>query len=370
MTRGFLLPVFVMVMVILGATAPAWAADLTVAFKPDGSSPQVFIEYRKTVSIEYPEGGLIRDQLNGQNLLVTGSANSSNSGVQDLMEQLNRDILDFGSQAVVSDLDVSYDTRLRSFADHTSIDYYVLLSAYVSNHVIMNDSQRTLFDLGWMGRGAQDGVVIDGVEINTPISILESHLPDTYDLLAGTAADEILLQKIINADYILERPMTDWYFQILRLSAASGINPYYTPSVRPDIIITSEWVLGEYGNGRVLRSDVEIENQVTVMLDRKYTIKSNQTAGTAVVSLHGYGMLYMLDGVEVAISTPEPPNLYGYPKAGGDRTVWPYQQRELLPGIQEFDVFVAYSVAGLAGIAGIAFFLARRRFHKIQLSKH
>ena len=95
----------------------------------------------------------------------------------------------------MSDLDVSYDTRLRSFADHTSIDYYVLLSAYVSNHVIMNDSQRTLFDLGWMGRGAQDGVVIDGVEINKPISILESHLPDTYDLLAGTAADEILPPK-------------------------------------------------------------------------------------------------------------------------------------------------------------------------------
>ena len=81
-------------------------------------------------------------------------------------------------------------------------------------------------------------------------------------------------------------------------------------------------------------------------------------------------MLDMLDGVEVAISTPEPPNLYGYPKAGGHREAWPYPERELLPGIQEFDVFVAYGVAGLAGIAGIAFFLARRRSRKRQSTRH
>ena len=367
----FLMPVFVAVLIVVGATTPAWAAYLGVTMYPDGSSPRFFIEYQKTVSIEYPEGGLIRDQLDGQDLQVTGSANSSNPGVQDLMEQLNRDISDSGSQAVVSDLDVSYDTRLRSFADHASIDYYVLLRANVSNHVIMNDSQRTLFDLGWRGLGAQDGVVIDGVEINTPISILESRLPDTYGLLAGTAADEILLQRIINADSILERPMTDWYFQIDRLSAAGGsIHPYYYPSVRPDIIIISGWTLGEYRDGVRWLSGVENENQVTVMLDREYTIKSNQTAGSARIGVHGYGMLDMLDGVEVAISTPEPPNLYGYPKAGGHREAWPYPERELLPGIQEFDVFVAYGVAGLAGIAGIAFFLARRRSRKRQSVRH
>ena len=229
-----LLLVSVMVMVVLGATTPAWAAYLGVTMYPDGSSPRFLIEYQKTVSIEYPEGGLIRDQLDVQDLQVTGSANSSNPGVQDLMEQLNRDILDSGSQAVVSDLDVLYDTRLRSFADHASIDYFVLLRAHISNYVIMNDSQRTLFDLGWRGLGAQDGVVIDGVEINTPISILESRLPDTYGLLAGTAADEILLQRIINADSILERPMTDWYFEIDRLIPDSGsIHPFTTRELAP-----------------------------------------------------------------------------------------------------------------------------------------
>ena len=371
MTSRLLLPVFVVILLMIAMSTPTWAAQLYVSIDPDDESSPFNARYQKTVFIEYPEDGLIRDQISGRDWQVTGSADSSNPGVQNLMDQMNRNIHDSGSQAVVSDLDVSYDTRLRSFADHASIDHYVLLRANVSNHVIMNDPQRALFDLGWRGLGAQDGVVIDGVEINTPISILESRLPDTYGLLAGTAADEILLQRIINADSILERPMTDWYFQIDRLSAAGGsIHPYYYPSVRPDIIIISDWTLGEYLHGVRWLSGVENENQVTVMLDREYTIKSNQTAGSAGISVHGYGMLDMLDGVEVAISTPEPPNLYGYPKAGGHREAWPYPERELLPGIQEFDVFVAYGVAGLAGIAGVAFFLARRRSRKRQSTRH
>ena len=161
------------------------------------------------------------------------------------------------------------------------------------------------------------------------------------------------------------------YFEIDRLIPDSGsIHPYYTPSVRPDIIIISGWTLGEYRDGARWLSGVENENQVTVMLDREYTIKSNQTAGAARIAVYGYGMLDMLDGVEVAISTPEPPNLSGYPKAGGHREAWPYPERELLPGIQEFDVFVAYGVAGLAAVAGVGFLLARRRSRKRQSTRH
>ena len=172
MTRRFLLLAFVAILIIVGASTPVWAAQLEVKINSDAKSLPFYIRYQKTIFIEYPEDGLIHDQLSGRDWHVTGSADSSNPGVQDLMDQMNRNILDSGSQASISDLDVSYDIHLRPFGDHTSIDYAVDLGGEISNYIIGGDFQITLIDLGWRGLSAYDEVVIDGVEINTPISIL------------------------------------------------------------------------------------------------------------------------------------------------------------------------------------------------------
>ena len=197
---------------MVGASTPAWAAQLDVLINPDAESSPFHIRYQKTVFIEYPADGQIHDQLSGQEWQVEGTADSSNPGARDLIRQLNQNILDSGSQASISDLSVSYDIHLRPFGDYTSIDYTVVLEGEISNYLITRDSQRALIDLGWRGFSAYEDVVIDGAEINLPISILESHAPETYGLLAGTAADDVLTRPLINADFILEQPMTNWHF--------------------------------------------------------------------------------------------------------------------------------------------------------------
>ena len=52
---------------------------------------------------------------------------SSNPGVQDLMNKLNQGIASDGSQAKISDLNVSYDFHLKARNINTSIDYRVIL---------------------------------------------------------------------------------------------------------------------------------------------------------------------------------------------------------------------------------------------------
>ena len=47
------------------------------------------MNYQKTVFIEYPNGGQLFDDLKGKEWTVAGSADSSNPGVQDLMNRLN-----------------------------------------------------------------------------------------------------------------------------------------------------------------------------------------------------------------------------------------------------------------------------------------
>ena len=334
------LPTFVAILIMVGATTPAWAAQMEVRINPDAESSPFYIRYQKTIFIEYPEGGLIHDQLSGQDWHVTGSADSSNPGVQDLMGQLNQKILDSKSQASISDLDVSYDVHLRPFGGHTSVDYNVALSGDISNYLITRDSQRALIDLGWRGLSAYDDVVIDGVEINTPISILESHSPETYELLAGTAADDVLLQQIINADFILEQPMTKWQF----LFDPTGINVEAGTFGLSDEIagfVVSQWTIEPSNILTGIQSAIEIE--ATVVLDREYTIKSKQSADGAFIQMVGYGTLGVLDGIEIAGVTPESP-----------------------PVVQEFPVFIIYGMAGIAAVAGIGFFFVSNRSLKNQ----
>ena len=246
MACRLLLPAFVTILIIVGASTPTWAADLGIQVNPDRESSRFYVTYQKTVLIEYPEGGLIRDQLNGLDWQVAGSADSSNPGVQDLTDQMNRNILDSGSRASISDLDVSYDIHLRPFDGHTSIDYYVLLKGHISDYIIMKDSQRALIDIGWRGLGAHDDVVIDGVDVNRPIGILESRLPETYELLAGTAADKVLLQPVIHVGYVREQSMADWHFHREKIVPQPDPKPYleYIP-----IWFDYYWTLGELKSG-------------------------------------------------------------------------------------------------------------------------
>lgn len=334
------LPVFVAVLIMVGTAASAWAVQMEVRIDPDAESSPLYIKYQRTVFIEYPEDGLIHDQLSGQDWQVAGSADSSNPGVRDLMGRINQNILDSKSQASVSDLSVSYDIHLRSFGDHTSIDYDVVLNGDISNYVITKDSQRTLIDLGWRGLSAYGDVIIDGIEINMPVSILESHSPGTYELLAGTAADDVLLQPIINADFVLEQSMNKWQFLFdpTGISVEAGT---FGLSEEIDNIVISQWTI-EPSNIFVGRqTGIEIES--TVMLDREYTINSKQSADGAWIQIVGYGVLDELDGIEIAGVTAEP-----------------------RPDVKEFPVAIIYGMAGIAAVAGIGFFFISSRSLKSQ----
>ena len=342
------LPAFVAILIMIGASTPAWAAQLEVIINPDTESSPFHIRYQKTVFIEYPEDGLVHDQLNGQDWLVSGSADASNPDVQALIDEINQNIFDAGSQASVSDLVVSYNIHLQPITDHTSIDYTVVLDGTISNYLVTRDSQKALIDMGWRGFSAYDNVVIDGVEINTPISILASHSPETYELFAGTAADEVLLQRIIDADFILAQPMTNWHF----LFDPTGINVDAGTFGLSDEIaghVVSAWTMGESSIREGIQTEREFE--ATVTLDREYTVRSLQSADNAVVRVIGFGTLDVLDGVEIVGVTPTPPEGYTTTSTG------------------DFPIFIIYGMAGLAAVAGIGFFVVSNRSLKKQSSE-
>ena len=212
-SRALVLTILLAGLVVVGTSgSTAWAAQLDARINPNNESSPFKMNYQKTVFIEYPNGGNLFDILQGKEWTISGTADSSNPRVQQLMAELNQGIAQDGSVATISDLNVAYDFHLKARNINTSVDYRVILEGTLTDYVITDDGQRTLVDLGWRGLSTDKPITIDGVEINIPINILRDQEPEAYAILAGTEAENVLNRHLLNADFILEQPLTNWHF--------------------------------------------------------------------------------------------------------------------------------------------------------------
>ena len=340
MSRIVLLSVLLATLIVVGTSAPAWAAQLDARINPNTETSPFKITYLKTVFIEYPNGGDLFDELQGKEWTVGGNADSSDPGVQELIEQLNRGIANDGSQAQVDDLNVTYDFHLKARNINTSIDYRVILEGTLTDYVITDDGQRTLVDLGWRALSTDKEIIINDVEINIPINILRDNEPEAYTYFAGTEAEEVLGKHLMDADFILEQPLTNWHF----LFDPTGINVDAGTFGLDDEIagfVISTWTMGESSirEGRQVEKVFEAE----IMADQLYIVRSVQSTDSANLSTIGFGALDSLDGIEIVGVTPTPPDDYMTTSTG------------------DFPVLIVYGMAGIAAIAGIAFFFVSSR---------
>ena len=340
MSRAIILTVLLAGLIVVGTSTPVWAAQLDARINPNAESSPFKMSYIKTVFIEYPNGGNLFDELRGNEWTVSGSADSSDPGVKDLLGKLNRGIADDGSQARISDLNVSYEFHLKARNINTSIDYRVIIEGTLIDYVITQDSQRTLVDMGWRGMTAEGPVVIDGTDINIPINLIRDQEPVVYTYLTGTEAEDILSKNLINADFILEQPLTNWHF----LFDPTGINvDAGTFGLSEDIagFVVSSWTMGESS----FREGIQIERvfEAEIQSDETYIIRSVQSSDIGNLAAIGFGALDIIDGVEIAGITPTPPEGYATTSTGG------------------FPIMIVYGMAGIAAVAGIAFFIVSNR---------
>ena len=347
MSRAIILSVLLATLIVIGTSTPVWAAQLDARLDPNAETSPFTITYLKTIFIEYPEGGDLLDALKGKEWTVSGTADSSDSEVQVLINELNRGIANDGSQVQISDLNVDYNFHLKARDIGTSIDYRILLEGTLSDYVITKDTQRTLVDLGWRGLSTDKEITIDGVEINIPINILRDQEPEVYTFFAGTEAEDVLGRHLINGDFILEQPLTNWHFLFDPTGITSDAGTFGLADEISGFVISS-WTMGESSirEGRQVEKVFEAE----VMADKLYTVRSVQSSDQANISLIGFGALDVLDGVDIAGVTPTPPPDYMTTSTG------------------DFPVMIVYGMAAMAAIGGIGFFIFSNRSLKNEQS--
>jgi len=339
-SRAVIFSIMLAGLIVIGTITPVWAAQLDTRINPNEGSSPFKMSYLKTIFIEYPNGGNLFDELRGKQWTVSGTVDISNPGVKNLLAKLNQKIISDGSQARISDLNVYYDIHLKARNISTSIDYKVILEGTITNYVITKDSQRTLVDLGWRGLSVNDEIIIDGVDINIPLNILKTEEPEVYTYIVGTDAENVFNRPLINADFILEQPMTNWHFLFDPTGITSDAKTFGLDESISGFVISS-WTMGESS----IREGIQIEKiyEAEIMSDEKYIFRSVQSSDQANISAIGFGALDTLEGLEIIGLTPRPPEGYSTTSTGG------------------FPAMIMYGMAGMAAIGTIVFFISSKR---------
>ena len=126
---------------IASTIAPAFAAQMEFrTWVQSDSVDEVEIKFQRTVIINYDEGGMLADELRGQKFAKTFTVTSADPGVNELRDRINYQLSQAGSSAAITDVQLDYDTKLTGRGLNTSIDYKVIITMTITNHVLRESS--------------------------------------------------------------------------------------------------------------------------------------------------------------------------------------------------------------------------------------
>jgi hypothetical protein len=146
----------------------AYAADLASALDPWSAISEASFVGVRTVTIEYPAGSSLAQELDGQNQRVEFSLNGTatgqdDTGISGLIAALNRAFVQAESPVQASQAAVSYSGVLRGGPTSTLISYRIDLQPTLESFVLQG------------GEGGQGSQVVDlewrGITINEPLVV-------------------------------------------------------------------------------------------------------------------------------------------------------------------------------------------------------
>ena len=350
MSRTGILVASLAVIMLASTVGPAFAAQMEFrTWVEPGATDEVEIKFQRTVILNYDNGGMLADELRGQKFAKTFSVDSNDPGVNELRDRINYQFSQSGSSAAVTDVQIYYDTKLTGRGLNTSIDYKIILTMTLTNHVLRESSGSNsgLVDMNWRGLMIPGEVTVNakGIphEINLPISFISDVAPGLYSAILGSEAETLLNAPIMDASGIKAQPLGNWHF----LFDPTGINvdaSQYGMSSELAGVVWSSYTMGESSLREGIQTEKEHEASFTT--DKTYDLRTIESADSANIFFAGFANIDTLDRTEVVGVYPEAPEGYATTSTG------------------EFPVMIIYGMAGFAGIAGVEIFIVSEKKRK------
>jgi hypothetical protein len=212
----------------------AYAADLASALDPWSAISEASFVGVRTVTIEYPAGSSLAQELDGQNQRVEFSLNGTatgqdDTGISGLIAALNRAFVQAESPVQASQAAVSYSGVLRGGPTSTLISYRIDLQPTLESFVLQGGEGgqgSQVVDLEWRGITINEPLVVNAPEvgqinINSPMGLLQVLYPALAQKFESTQAREVLDEPILNFDDF-NAPMSSWHVLFDPVGAYGG----------------------------------------------------------------------------------------------------------------------------------------------------
>ncbi len=335
-----LLVLFLILVTLFLVPSSAYAAQLDAAIIHDEDITEPSFKFLRVVYIEYPEGGEIADLLRGKSRSISITADSQTPGMDSLISQLNQNLRDSSSSAIVIDAKIIYHALLNGNDDSAAIEYKVELIPTLTNHILQKYSDKSTIDANWRGITLDQPMKLDTVygqfDINNPKDALDILMPQVMTKLEATD-HEILVLPLIDASKILELPLHKWHSLFDNTAIIAGSKEY---NFSGKYVVTHYSMgecnleVGDFCKDREWSQDFEI--------DRKYSITAIESQDDATIAIEGYVDYSSIDGIDTFETDLDSPVSYR-------------------PDTDEFPATVMYGMAGIAAIGGIAMFVMSNR---------
>ena len=350
MSRTGILVASLAVIMLASTVGPAFAAQMEFrTWVEPGATDEVEIKFQRTVIINYDQGGMLADELRGQKVAKTFTVTSADPGVNELRDRINYQISQLGSSAAVTDVQIDYDTKLTGRGLNTSIDYKIILTMQITNHILRESSggNSGLVDMNWRGVMVPGEVTVNSNgmdhEINLPISFIADVAPGLYASILGSEAETLLNSPIMDATGIKAQPLGNWHF----LFDPTGINvdaSQFGLSEELAGVVWSSYTMGESSIREGIQTEKEFEASFTT--DKTYDLRTIESADSANIFFAGFANIDVLNDAEVVGVYPEAPEGFATTSTG------------------EFPVMIIYGMAGMAGVVGVAVFVISEKKRK------
>jgi hypothetical protein len=212
----------------------AYAADLAAGLDPVSDSSRASFVGVKTVTIEYPAGSSLAQELDGQNQRIEFSLNGTatgqdDTGISSLIAALNRAFVQADSPVQASQAEVSYSGVIRGGPTSTLISYRIDLQPNLESFVLEDGEGgqgSQVVDLEWRGIAINEPLVVNApdvgqININYPIGLLQALYPSLAQKFENTQASEVLNEPILNFQ-AFNAPMSSWHVLFDPVGAYGG----------------------------------------------------------------------------------------------------------------------------------------------------
>jgi hypothetical protein len=188
----------------------------------------------------------------------------------------------------------------------------------MTNYVLRpaDETSSALIDANWRGLSVKGPVIISNeeqgdVDINTLTGFLKKETPEVFEKISGTEGEALLNDSLIDASGILSQPLSNWH----HLFDPSGtISETAKWGYTEKLVITS-FTMGESSIREGIQTEKEKEVEFTT--DKKYIIRTVESANSATISIDGFVTETEVDGSEYFGSSPKVPEGYATTSTGG-----------------------------------------------------